>query len=401
MPLKNNQVELRFDPIGDVMLPSIRDWDLYQRVITFRFYRIEGERLRRDGIYAHSDDMEDTKKVISSFLKRIEGNYPVARMKILWDYFINVMNSGPGSLHVGLFFGLDGIIQLEGYERDQVNFNGCVIACWRRYIAALRKENVKLMALFLKRLIMPQVDTVLYNLRILNKHQTVVFRTEVEDSDSLEVNPAKERDQALELAEPVEHEETKVSEATAVNTDKGKGKHVALDAHEDKSNRTGLEGIGLAQIIDKPGPEHSDLPITIRPGTGVYSPMTGEPRKNGAFKDGKGYGGGEHIEGVSSKRLSIYDKPLPEFRSPTSHVSSQGKPLGEAGSASVTLHQKIAPKSGRLIIKSTLHGCKKSVVDMKNKIANVTGRKFKTKLKSNFSEEGPADPQEEVVDHER
>ncbi|KAF3157181.1 hypothetical protein TWF569_004083 [Orbilia oligospora] len=381
---KNKRFEFRFDPVGDIMLPSLQDWDLYQRVITFRFYRIQGEKLRRDGVYAYVDNMEDTSKVISSFFKRVDGNYPVSRMKLFWDYFIHIMNSGPGSLNMGRFFQLEGVLKLKleaGYKREEVDINGCVVACWRRYINALRKENSKLMALFLKRIIMPQVDIVFYNLNILNKKQIVVYRTDAEDTESLEVN----HDEELELEqgrdiEPggfAEYKDPEVLEANAVKIDKGKGKAVVNGAKDQKETPE-LEGIGFAKAIDESGPECLGTPETFHTGTAIHPPKNGETSKGGTAKGIKGYNSGKHIEAVPTKRKDIRDKPLPEFGPPASRTGSHEENPPEMGVITqMTSNPPIAPKNTRFTIKSTIHGCKKSVVDMKRKIVRATSFKFK------------------------
>ncbi|KAK6518604.1 hypothetical protein TWF506_005739 [Arthrobotrys conoides] len=404
---KNKKFEFRFDPVGDIMLPSLQDWDLYQRVITFRFYRIQGERLRRDGVYAHPDKMEDTSKVISSFFKRVDGNYPVSRMKLFWDYFIHIMNSGPGSLNMGRFFQLEGVLKLKleaGYKREEVDVNGCVVACWRRYINALRKENVKLMALFLKRIIMPQVDIVFYNLSILNKKQIVVYRTDVEDTESLEVNPdeelelepeqepeqeqeqeqEQEREQDPELAGPdgtSEYRNVKISEATAVKIDKGKGKTVVVST-KDKKESIELEGIGFAKTTDEPWPGYLGIPKIVRSGTPLHAPKNGESSKNanGVARANKSSKSSKHIESVPNKLQKIRDKPLPEIGSLAGHTHAgpREEPLPEMGTVTqIASHPPVAPQSSRFTIRSTIHGCKKSVADMKRKISRITSRKLK------------------------
>ncbi|KAK6503696.1 hypothetical protein TWF481_008700 [Arthrobotrys musiformis] len=401
MPVKN--FDFRFDPIGPVTLPTIEDWDLYGRVVTFRFYRVKGERIRRDGVYAHSDDLENTSKVITSFYKRIEGNYPLARMSLFWDYFINLMNSAPCSLNMARFFELEPVIKLEGYERDEVDFDGCLIACWRRYISALRKIDVKLMTLFLKRIIMPQVDIVLFNLNILNKYQVVVYRTVPDDSESLEVNPDEEWEQddeagkqKYEKAEILEARAVKIDKGKAVKVenggvlkidngeavkvDKGKGKQVTFDLNVQME--PDIEFIGYAKTTYEPtGRRSITPPVPFGPPRPFHPKKNGESSKGGAAKSSKGYGGYKHIEDTPTKRPTNRNKPLPDVNGPAGNTNTENMALSQTGAAAAaqaTSQQPMAPRSSRFIIKSTINGCKKSVVDMKRLIIGATSRKPKT-----------------------
>ncbi|KAK6331475.1 hypothetical protein TWF730_004557 [Orbilia blumenaviensis] len=382
--MSNRQFEFRFEPVGSVMLPSIRDWDLYQRVITFTFYRLEGDELRSDGVYAHVDELEDTRKVLKSFYKRMEGNYSVSRMKLLWDYFVNIMNSGPGSLNMGRFFLLDGVIQLKDYERHQVDFNGCIVACWRRYISALRKEDVRSMALFFRRIIMPQVDIVFYNLSILNENQTVVYRTDQGSSESLEVNPDEEWEHDIYPTENDYHRNATIGEAQAVKVDKGKGKckQVVVDSKRSMMvSKSRSVGFG-------PGSRESMKNQSIPTFRGVYLEKNGESSKDGAAR-GRGRENIQPIDVIPAYSQEFHGQTPREMNPTDADMDERQQLLPEMGSVAQDRTTSFAAAARRggstYLLKSTVRNCKKQVAQIKNRLARVTSRRFKTNTSEGLS----------------
>ncbi|KAK6515759.1 hypothetical protein TWF281_004349 [Arthrobotrys megalospora] len=346
MPVR--RFDFTFEPLGNVILPSIRDWDLYQRVITFHFYRPKG-RTQGPGVHAFPDELEDTRKVIDSFTKRIDNCYPASRTKLMLDYFINIMNSGIGSLAMARYFGLENIIELRGFQRKEIDFSGCVVACWRRYISALRKEDVKLMVMFFKRIIMPQVDVVFYDLGILNKHQRIVYRVDADDSDSLLVNTDDEEEEAgwgdFDLDGVLEQQQAEIGEAKSVKVDKGKGKMVRFDLSDSPH-------------VTRKRSSESDLRDLYGSESGYNAKKNGESSKQGA-----GVGNANSDENIENTPVNLTDT----HKNPGTVVRT--------GSLKTVTTQG----GGRYFLRSTVNGCKKQVTKIKKKIIRVTGRKLKIK----------------------
>ncbi|EPS44434.1 hypothetical protein H072_1565 [Dactylellina haptotyla CBS 200.50] len=181
--MSGQSLDFDFIPLGKIALPNIRSRGIYLAAIKFKFQRKNNAAPGTLKWEVLPSDLDSPFRSIYVFRVQIEGLYPHAREQFLIDNLTYIMTTGRGSLRMARHFELDKLVRLGDANPDEVNMDTVLIRCWRRYVNAVRKDNVQNFVRFITRIIMPRVDEVFYEQGVKDERMVIIYNG-VDDDDN-------------------------------------------------------------------------------------------------------------------------------------------------------------------------------------------------------------------------